>query len=128
MYASLRETLDIDGFKDFLAEMSVNYKARLAAENNANNSSSENEVALPSHLRVPLLVLLACLCPSGGSSGAEWDFVVYRMLGDAVEDGDQWAAFRERWDRIVDERLGNYNGVPGIIEAGNDWVFAGSSL
>lgn len=118
MYASLRETLGTDGFDNLLAEMSANYKARLAAENNANSNNDEDDGALPPHLRAPFLAPLARLYPGGGSSGGEeWGFVVYRLLGDAVDDEEQWTAFRERWDRIIDDRLGNYDGVPGVLEA-----------
>lgn len=119
MYASLNETLGTDNFDNLLAEMSANYKARLAAGKNANGNSdnnNEDDGALPPHLRAPFLAPLAHLYPDDGGSGGEWGFVAYRLLGDAVDE-KQWTAFRERWDRIIDERLRNYDDVPGVLEA-----------
>ncbi len=119
MYDSLRSILGPDGFKALLREMSDNYKARLAAE----EAVDEQQTSLPPHLRAPFLAALQRLYPhaedeSSSSNGTKrpWGFVVYRLAGYGDEEG-QWASFRERWDGIARERLRNYDGVPGVVEA-----------
>lgn len=95
--------------------MSSNYKARLARD--------DEQQELPPYLRAPFLATLQCLYPhdddddddGAAISKKPWGFVVYRLAG--YGDEGLWAAFRERWDGIVGERLGNYEGVPGVAEA-----------
>ena len=129
MYDSLRRILGPEGFKALLDEMSTNYKARLAAAaaddddetaGAAAGGADDDEDHLPPHLRAPFLATLGRLYPDGaGEAGmmGQWGFVVYRLVAYGDDDGRQWAAFREKWDGIVRERMRNYDGVPGVAEA-----------
>ena len=110
MYDSLRTLLGPDGFKALLREMSTNYQARLAAE----DEQQQQQPELPPRLRAPFLATLERLYPDPGNANG-WGFVVYRLA--AHGDERLWAALRERWDGIVRERLRNYEGVPGVAEA-----------
>lgn len=123
MYDSLRQLLGPDGFKSLLDEMSANYKARLsAADDETVAAGADDDEQLPPHLRAPFLATLSRLYQGGdggdGRGMGTWGFVVYRLVayGDD-EDGRQWAAFREKWDGIVRERMANYEGVPGVAQA-----------
>lgn len=107
MFDSLRKILGPEGFKALLHEMSTNYKARMAAE-----AGDEQEPELLAHLRAPFLATLQQLYREGGMG--QWGFVVYRLVYD---DEGQWAAFRNKWDEIMKDRLRSYDGVPGVAEA-----------
>ena len=112
MNDSLREVLDPEDFKALLNEMSTNYKARLAAEEES-TTASDDEQELPPHLRAPFLATLRRLYPNETSFG-NWSFVFYRL---AYGDEQQWATFRKRWNEILSEQLRYYDGVPGVAEA-----------
>ena len=77
MNDSVREVLDPEDFKALLHEMSTNYKARLAAEEES-TAAGDEEQELPPQLRARFLATLRRLYPNEASSG-NWGFVVYRL-------------------------------------------------
>ncbi|MCJ1435512.1 hypothetical protein MMC27_004886 [Xylographa pallens] len=129
MYDSLRATLGPDGFKALLAEMSQNYKARLAAEQalapasdprshasqpaRSEEAEGEGDTLPPSSISAPFLATLNRLYPGPDAVG-DWGFVVYRLV---YEDDEAWARFRARWNAIAASRLEMYAAVPGLARA-----------
>ncbi|MCJ1458024.1 hypothetical protein MMC28_008394 [Mycoblastus sanguinarius] len=113
MYDSLRATLDPDGFKLLLGEMSRNYQARLAEEGASQATGHVGtEEDLRPDLRGPFLATLDKLY--NASVPGQWGFVVYRLVyGDEM----QWAEFRRRWDDMVAHRLDAYTAVAAVESA-----------
>ena len=111
MYDSLKASLGSEGFQSLLREMSNRYKARLAAEN---PSSPNPEDDLSPEIRAPFLATLKRIYPGDSEDWGEWGFAVFRTT---FGEDEKWAALRLRWDEIVEERLKNYDGVPGVDKA-----------
>jgi hypothetical protein len=95
MFDSLRSTLGKDKFQALLAEMSLNYRARLAAERAANPSGIPSISDISPEDQAPFLRALRIHFP-----GAQpWGFVVFRTC--CYDDEDGWQLFRSCWNSVI---------------------------
>ena len=69
MYDSLREILSPKGLKVLLSEMSTNYKARLATEEESTTASDDNKPDLPPHRQALFLATLRRFYPNEATFG-----------------------------------------------------------
>ncbi|KAI9654335.1 MAG: hypothetical protein M1821_006651 [Bathelium mastoideum] len=98
MFASLKSTLGPSGFKALLDEMSRNYKARIAAEDDAVGRTTPDIDDLPAEAQAGVWRVLSKM----GLEEEEWGFVGFRTCCYGSEEEERWQRARALWDVVVD--------------------------
>jgi hypothetical protein len=111
MFDSLRSTLGTDRFQALVAEMSRNYRARLAAERAANPSGIPSISDLPPEDQALFLRTLRIHFPGD----QPWGFVVFRTC--CYDDEDDWQLFRSHWNSVIASTFQDVSHLEPVADA-----------
>ena len=120
MFNSLKSVLGPSGFKALLDEMSRNYKARVAAEDDAIGRTTPDIDDLPAEAQAGFFRVLR----ERGLEGQEWGFVAFRTCCYGSEEDERWQRFRGWWDVVVDgvfEEVKDVEGLSSEVGARDRW-------